>query len=87
MNHSIPVKNITMRSSITFHLYIISGMFLHTALWLNSLSPVRCAGKFESVIFDHMSRIKFMSISKEIVLRWTPQNLTNEKSTLAQVMD
>ena len=33
-----------------------------------------------------MLRVKYMSISCEIALRWLPQNLTDDLSTLVQVM-
>ena len=52
-------------------------------IFVNSLAPGRCINNLESVIFKHMSRIKFMS---KIALRSVPQNITNEKSTLVQVM-
>ena len=53
---------------------------------VNSLAPERCVSNFEIVISNHMVRIDFLSTGYEIALKWMPQNLTNEKSTLDQVM-
>ena len=39
-----------------------------------------------SVIFKHILRIMFMSISFEIALRWMPPNTSAHKSTLVQEM-
>ena len=41
---------------------------------------------YGKVIFKLISRRDILNISSEIVLRWRPQNLTNEKSTLVQLM-
>ena len=46
----------------------------------NPLAPGRCSDKFK-----HMLQIKFMSTC-EIALRWMPQNIIDDKSTLVQVM-
>ena len=54
--------------------------------FVNSLAPGRYINNLESVIFKHMFRIKFMNISCKIALRSVPQNLTNGKSTLVQVI-
>ena len=53
---------------------------------LNSLAPGICINNLESIILKHMLRIKFKSTACKIALRWVPQNLTNKKSTLVQVM-
>ena len=53
---------------------------------LNSLAPRRCGCYLKSVIFKLVSMINILSISYEIVLRWMPQDLTDDKSTLVQVM-
>ena len=52
----------------------------------NSLAPEWCGSNFKSVISKHMLRIKFMSTSCQIDLRWIPQNTFDDKSTLIQVM-
>ena len=49
---------------------------------INSLSP----GKFRYVIFKLTSMFNSWSITSEIVLRWMPQDLTDDKSTLVQAM-
>ena len=41
---------------------------------------------FELVIFKDMSRMDILSIFCEIALRWMPQDLTDNKRTLVQVM-
>ena len=38
--------------------------------WFDSLMPGRFGSNYKSVISKHMFRIKFMSISNEIILRW-----------------
>ena len=53
---------------------------------VNSLAPGRCGCYLKLVVFKLVSRINILSISCEIVLRWTPQDLTDDKSTLVQVM-
>ena len=53
---------------------------------INSLVPGICGYYIKLVIFKLVSRINILSISCEIVLRWTPQDLTDDKSTLLQVM-
>ena len=54
--------------------------------YCESLSHGRNGSNFTSVISKHMLRSKFMSISCEIALRWSPQNTFDDMSTLAQVM-
>ena len=60
------------------------GNTLHSVF--NSLAPGRCGCYLKLVIFKLVSRINILSISCEIVLRWTPQDVTDDKSTLVQVM-
>ena len=69
------------------------GVTLYTKLWsvmtdpcLNSLAPGRCGYYLKLIIFKLASRINVLSVSCEIVLRWMPEDLTNDKSTLVQVM-
>ena len=45
---------------------------------------MRFGSNFESVIFEYMFRINFISISCEIALR--SQNTFNDKSTLIQII-
>ena len=55
----------------------------------NPLAPGRCENNFKSKIFKlYHVYIKNSSLGThcEIALRWMPQNLINEKSTLVQVM-
>ena len=52
----------------------------------NSLAPGRCRCDLKLVIFKLIPRIHIWSIFCEIALRWMPQDLTSDKSTLVQVM-
>ena len=53
---------------------------------INSLVPGRFWFNFRQVIFKLTSVNGGWSISYEIALRWIPLDLTNDKSTLVQVM-
>ena len=55
-------------------------------LCINSLAPVRSYCDFENVIFNLALLIGIFKSSNDNVLRWMPQNLTDDKSTLVQVM-
>ena len=52
--------------------------------FLNSLAPGRWGSDFKNIIFKLNIQSSSLETHREIVLRWTPQNLTNEKSTLVQ---
>ena len=52
---------------------------------INSLAPRRSERNFREVIFKLILVIDGRGISCEIVVTWTPQVLTDEKSTLVQV--
>ena len=52
----------------------------------NLLVPGRFGCNLELVIFKLTSRVDMLSISCEIALSWMPQDFTDDKSTLAQVM-
>ena len=45
-----------------------------------------CGSNLKGVLSKHMLRIKFVSISGEIGLRWRPYNTFDVKSTLVQVV-
>ena len=45
---------------------------------VNSMAPERYGCNFESVIFKLISRIDISSILCEIVLKWMPQDLTED---------
>ena len=53
---------------------------------VNSLVPRRCGCNLKSIIFKLISRTDVLCISCEISLRWMPEDLTDDKSTLVQVM-
>ena len=54
--------------------------------WFNSLAPGRFQFNFRKVIFKLTSVNGGWGISYEIALIWMPQDLTDDKSTLVQVM-
>ena len=53
---------------------------------VNSLPCVGCGGNYESLVSEHMLQLKFMNISWVIALRWQPQSIFDETSTLVLVM-
>ena len=58
-------------------------------LWNNqvdSLTPGRCGSNFKSLIFRLIIQHSSLGTCCEIALRWMPENLTNKRSTLLQVM-
>ena len=60
--------------------------FSLAATEVNSLVPSRFPLNFRWVIFKHILVIDGQVISCEITLRWMSQGLTDDKSTLIQVM-
>ena len=54
--------------------------------WVNSLAPGRFKFNFRKVIVKLTLVNGGWGISNEIALRWMPQDLTGDKSTLIQVM-
>ena len=62
------------------------GVTLESVLPLNSLAPGRFEQNFRYVIFKLISVTDGWGISCEIVFRWMPLDLTNDKSALVQVM-
>ena len=56
--------------------------------WVNSLAPRSWASDFKNINLNSLSRIVAWAVGTcyEITLRWMPQNLSNEKSTLVHVM-
>ena len=55
-------------------------------LSINSLAPRRYGCNLKLVIFNFIWRIGNLSISHEIALRWIPGDLSDDQSTLVQVM-
>ena len=53
---------------------------------LNSLAPGRSWHDFKKVIFNLVSLIGIFKSSYDNILRWMPQGLTDDNSTLVQVM-
>ena len=45
-----------------------------------------CDINFKSIIFELVTQTSIFGPHCEMVLRWVPQNLTNQKSTMVQVM-
>ena len=58
---------------------------LHPGLF-NSSAPGRCCSNFKSLIWKQLLRITLMSNSSKMPLRWMPETLLYDKSTLVQVM-
>ena len=54
--------------------------------WVNSLAPGRSWSDFKNVIFNLAFLIGIFKSSYDDILRWMPQGLTDDKSTLIQVM-
>ena len=52
----------------------------------NSLLPGRYDSKFKSIIFKVIIQNCTLGTCRQIVLRWIPQKLINEQTTLVQVM-
>ena len=71
--------------SIFQNAWMLLNHFYHK-LNFNSLVPRRCSCNFKLVIFKHISRIDILRISFEIALIWMSQYLTDDQSTLVQVM-
>ena len=57
-----------------------------TQIWINSLAPGKSWCDFKNVIFNLALLIGIFKSSYDNVLRWMPQDLTDDKSTLVQVM-
>ena len=53
---------------------------------LNSLAPGRPRCHFKTAIFNLLLLIGIFTSSKDNALRWMPRDLTDDKSTLVQVM-
>ena len=54
--------------------------------WLNSLAPGRSECDSKNVIFNLVLVIGIFRSSHDNALRWMPQDLTDDKSTLVQLM-
>ena len=55
-------------------------------LFINSLAPGRHRSHFKTAISNRVLSIGIFTSSKENALRWIPRDLTDDKSTLVQVM-
>ena len=54
--------------------------------WVNPLAHERCWSNFTSASFKIILQIDILSAPSDIGLSWVPENLTDGKSTLVQVM-
>ena len=59
---------------------------IYAAYHLNSLAPGRPGCHFKTAIFNLVLSIGIFTSSKDNILRWMPRDLTDDKSTLVQVM-
>ena len=64
----------------------ISNVWFYFNLGINSSAPGRPRCHFESAIFNLALLIGIFTPSKDNALRWMPWDLTDDKSTLVQVM-
>ena len=71
--------------SCTKHLICMHHSYL-MGLVVNSLAPGRSEGDSKNVIFNLVLLIGIFRSSHDNALRWMPQDLTDDKSTLVQVM-
>ena len=70
-------------------LHTISSLHRHEITWnnvVNSLAPGRSGCHFKTAIFNLVLLIGIITSSKDNALRWMPRDLTDDKSTLVQVM-
>ena len=67
---------------------ISSGKGFCISIWtlLNSLAPGRLGCHFKTAILNLVLLIGIFTLSKDNALRWMPRKLTDDKSTLVQVM-
>ena len=65
-----------------YFLIIIMGI----PILVNSLAPGKCEWNFRYLVLQIISMIDGWGISCELALRWMSLDLTDEKSTLVQVM-
>ena len=80
-----PIYNKTKNTCDHFtHLEIIP--ILVRSNLVNSLAPGKFEWNFRHVIFKQILLIGDWGLSCEIALTWKPQDLTDDKSTLVQVM-
>ena len=73
----------------TFFIYIslkMTNEILQNIPTLNSLAPGRPRCHFKTAIFNLVLLIGISTSSKDNALRWMPRDLTDDKSTLDQVM-
>ena len=61
-------------------------IFATSGQWVNSLTPGRSQCHFKNVIFNLALLIGIFKSPYHNVLRWMPQDFTDDKSTLVQVM-
>ena len=90
---SMYFREYVCRFSRKLHYFCILGVSHLNSLALarcgsnvNSLAPGTSGCNLELVISKLISKIDIMNISNEIVIRLMPQDLTDDKSTMVQVM-
>ena len=83
-NNSSSYKKINLKMLLAKWCSFGSG--LHVLNSINSLAPGKFEWNFRHVIFKQILVIDDWGISCEIALSWKPHDLTDDKSTLVQVM-
>ena len=77
------------RGSAAWHYNIANACMEYSSVcrgWVNSLVPEGCANDFKMLIFQLIIQNVNLVNRCEVSLRCMPQNLTDDKSTLVQVM-
>ena len=91
MNDQINPMSPTYRTYLYTKIFFTRLSFEHE-LWLicqpsfNSLAPGRPGCHFKTAIFNLVLLIGIFTSSKDNALRWMSRDLTDDKSTLVQVM-
>ena len=94
--NKLPYRNTSFRCFVfrIFNVYLIlhcavRGIMLYYGCLLyviNSLSPGRLTCHFKTANFNLILLIGIFTSSKDNALRWMPRDLTDDKSTLVQIM-
>ena len=63
-----------------------TAIILYRIICVNTLAPGRPGCNFKTAIFNLVLLIGILTSSKDNALRWMPRDLTDDKSTLVQVM-
>ena len=79
-------RNIFGNENIRTYHMVVTRLSILVVTWFKSLAPGRSQGDFKNVIFNLALLIGISKSSYDNVLRWMPRDLTDDQSTLVQVM-